>query len=170
MKKLWKLPEKTAGKGLSEKMLTSKLTIADKYDYLEERFRKGYEFLRTADLKALPAGRVDIEGDDLYASVQEYTTMDADTCKYEAHNRYFDIQYVVTGEELFGYAKREDLEEEAPYQEAEDIVFLKDPAVCGSVLLKAGDCAVVSPEDAHKPRCAAGNPCPVKKIVVKVKI
>lgn len=149
-------------------MLTTSLNLAEKYNYLEERFKKGYEFLRSTDLAALPVGRVDIDGDRLFASVQEYTTMAADTCKYEAHNRYFDIQYVVEGEEQFGYAKRADLEEEAPYNEADDIVFFKDSCDGGSVLLKAGDFAVVAPEDAHKPRCVAGGPCKVKKIVLKV--
>ena len=149
-------------------MLTTSLNLAEKYNYLEERFKKGYEFLRSTDLAALPVGRVDIDGDRLFASVQEYTTMAADTCKYEAHNRYFDIQYVVEGEEQFGYAKRADLEEEAPYTEADDIVFFKDSCDGGSVLLKAGDFAVVAPEDAHKPRCVAGGPCKVKKIVLKV--
>lgn len=151
-------------------MLTSCLKESDKYDYLEEKFKRGYEFLRTADLHNLPAGRVDIDGDELFASVQEYTTVTPEACQYEAHNNYFDIQYVVTGEELFGYAKRADLEVAGPYQADDDIVFFADPPISGMVLLKAGDCAVVSPEDAHKPRCIAGKAGPVRKIVVKVRV
>ena len=151
-------------------MLTSNLNVVEKYDYLAEKFRKGYEFLRTADLKALPVGRVDIEGDDIYASVQEYTSLKADTCKFEAHNRYFDIQYVVEGEEQFGYAKREDLTEDAPYDETNDIVFFREPEEAGTVQLKAGDCIVVAPEDAHKPRCQAKEACRVKKVVIKVRV
>lgn len=151
-------------------MLTGNLNVVEKYDYLEEKFRKGYDFLRTADLKALPVGRVDIDGDDIYASVQEYTSLNADTCRFEAHNRYFDIQYVVEGEEQFGYAKRADLTEEVPYDETNDIVFFCEPEEAGTVLLKAGDCIVVAPEDAHKPRCQAKETCKVKKIVIKVRV
>lgn len=151
-------------------MLTGNLNVVEKYDYLEEKFRKGYDFLRTADLKALPVGRVDIDGDDIYASVQEYTSLNADTCRFEAHNRYFDIQYVVEGEEQFGYAKRADLTEEVPYDETNDIVFFCEPEEAGTVLLKAGDCIVVAPEDAHKPRCQAKEACKVKKIVIKVRV
>lgn len=158
------------GKVEEEDMLTGNLNVVEKYDYLEEKFRKGYDFLRTADLKALPVGRVDIDGDDIYASVQEYTSLNADTCRFEAHNRYFDIQYVVEGEEQFGYAKRADLTEEVPYDEANDIVFFCEPEEAGTVLLKAGDCIVVAPEDAHKPRCQAKEACKVKKIVIKVKV
>ena len=39
----------------------------------------------------------------------------------------------------------------------------------GTVLLLPGDMIVVAPEDAHKPRCAAGEPEFVRKVVVKVK-
>lgn len=151
-------------------MLTSSLGVVDQYDYLEEKFKKGYDFLKNTDLKSLPLGRVEIDGENLFASVQEYTTMEAEDCKFEAHNRYFDIQYVVEGEEQFGYAKRADLEEEAPYNETDDMVLFKEPEEYGTVLLKAGDCAVVAPEDAHKPRCKAKAAKKVRKIVVKVRV
>ena len=36
--------------------------------------------------------------------------------------------------------------------------------------LPEGDMIVVAPEDAHKPRCAAGHPMAVKKVVVKVAV
>ena len=151
-------------------MLTTSIGLIQKYDYLEEKFKKGYEFLQNTDLMALPLGRVDIDGDEVFASVQEYTTMPADTCKYEAHNLYFDIQYVVEGREQFGCTARAGLLEEAPYNEGDDIVFFQEPEQGGTILLKAGDCAVVAPEDAHKPRCIAGSPCKVRKIVVKVRV
>ncbi len=149
-------------------MLTSSLGLALKYNYLEDRFRKAYAFLESTDLMALSLGRVDIDGDRLFAIVQEYTTMDWKDCRYEAHDRYFDIQYVAVGREQFGYVKREGLKEAAPYSEADDLVFFEEPEESGRVLLEAGDFAVVPPEDAHKPRCAAGTPCRVRKIVVKV--
>jgi len=36
--------------------------------------------------------------------------------------------------------------------------------------LKAGQLAVLRPEDGHAPRIAAGSPCLVRKIVVKVAV
>lgn len=151
-------------------MLTSSLKIVDKYDYLEEKFKKGYEFLRNTDLSALPLGRMEIDGDEIFANVQEYTTLAIENCKFEAHDRYFDIQYVVEGEEQFGYAKRDDLEAATAYDGDKDIIFFKAPAACGTVLLKAGDCAVVAPEDAHRPKGAAGAPGKVRKVILKIKV
>lgn len=149
-------------------MLTTNLKLADKYDYLSEKFAKTYHFLRTADLEALPVGNTEIDGKNVFANVQEYTSMPWEECAFEAHDRYFDIQYVVSGREIFGYAKRESLKEKAPYDPEKDLVFFEEPEGCGQILLEAGDLAVVPPEDAHKPRCMAGERCRVKKIVVKV--
>ncbi len=42
--------------------------------------------------------------------------------------------------------------------------------ISGGVVLNEGDMIVVEPEEAHKPKCAAGTPCKVKKVVIKVKI
>lgn len=87
-------------------MLTTNLSLADKYDYLSEKFRKAYKFLRTKDLDALPEGITEIDGKEIFANVQEYSTMPWEECPFEAHDKYFDIQYVVSGKEMFGYVKR----------------------------------------------------------------
>lgn len=91
-------------------------------------------------------------------------------CKFEAHDKYFDIQYVVSGREQFGYVKREGLIVDTPYDAANDLIFYTDPEESGSILLEAGDMAIVPPEDAHKPRCIAGTAQKVRKIVVKVRV
>ena len=44
---------------------------------------------------------------------------------YMVRDVYKRQQYVVEGQEQFGYTKRAGLEEEAPYNEADDIVFFK---------------------------------------------
>lgn len=152
-------------------MLTTTVALAAKYDYLAPKFQKAYEFLRRADLAQLAPGDHPIDGDEVYANVQHYTTVPASEAKFESHDRYFDIQYMVEGCERFGYIPREELAP-APYMADRDLTFYdQDPQDKASyVLLRAGDCAIVPPEDAHKPRCAAGEPMAVKKIVVKVKV
>lgn len=151
-------------------MLTTNLRLADKYNFLSEKFVKAFQFLRTEDLNALPLGVTEIEGKEIFANVQEYTTMPWEECAFEAHDEYFDIQYVVSGKELFGYAKREGLRVSVPCDSENDLVFFEEPENVGSVFLEAGDFAIVPPEDAHKPRCMAGEGCRVRKIVLKVKV
>ena len=78
-------------------------------------------------------------------------------------------QYVISGKEQFGVCKREGLVLKEDHPE-NDLKFYEEPAMSGTVLLLPGDMIVVAPEDAHKPRCAAGEPEFVRKVVVKVKV
>ena len=49
-------------------MLTTNITLAEKYDYLSDKFKKAFTFLRETDLASLPTGRAEIDGDEVYAS------------------------------------------------------------------------------------------------------
>ncbi len=151
-------------------MLTTSLKLAEKYDYLNNKFKAAFQFLRTNDLSTLPLGRIEIKGDEIFLNVQEYDTMSSEECKFEAHDQYFDIQYVVSGKEQFGYVSRANLVIDTPYDEINDLIFYKEPQSYGSILLQEGDFAIVSPEDAHRPRCIDQESCKVRKIVVKVKL
>ena len=61
-------------------MLTTNITLAEKYDYLSDKFKKAFTFLRETDLASLPIGRTEIDGDEVYASVHSYTTMTVEEC------------------------------------------------------------------------------------------
>ena len=140
-----------------------------KYDLTAAKFRTAFAFLHRTDLAALPEGWIELEN-GVRASVQHYATMAAEALNFETHEKYFDVQYLIEGVELVGVAGREGLVEKAPYAAENDITFYNDPALSGAVLLRAGDYVVLAPEDAHKPRCAAGASMPVKKIVLKVPV
>lgn len=88
-------------------MLTTNLKLAEKYNYLDPKFKKAFEFLRTADLAALPLGNTPIDGDEVFANVQAYTTLPDADAPFESHEKFFDLQFVVSGEERFGYAPRD---------------------------------------------------------------
>ncbi|HBG11501.1 MAG TPA: YhcH/YjgK/YiaL family protein [Clostridium sp.] len=148
-------------------MLFSNISVAEKYDYLEDKFRAAYDWLKVTDIRSLPAGSYPVKGDMVVANVQEYTTFPAEQGSFETHEKYFDIQYLVSGREQFGVCKRDVLKVKERI-EANDVIFYEEPEFSGSVLLEEGDLIIVAPEDAHKPRCAAGKPCDVKKVVVKI--
>lgn len=148
-------------------MLFANSSIAEKYNYLEDKFTAAYRWLRETDLASLAVGSYPILGDQVVANIQEYTTFPETEGYFETHEKYFDIQYVVSGIERFGVCKRDGLKERERIAE-NDLIFYEEPEFSGSVILKEGDLIVVAPEDAHKPRCQAGSPCPVKKVVVKV--
>ncbi|MDL2324349.1 YhcH/YjgK/YiaL family protein [Ruminococcaceae bacterium OttesenSCG-928-A16] len=150
-------------------MFASNIKIAEKYNYLEEKFKIGYAFLRQANLASLPVGVIELE-QGVKVQVQEYTTIDPAEGKFETHDKHFDIQYMVSGQEYFGLAAREGLQTAVAYNPENDIEFYQEPELFGVLLLKEGEFVVVAPEDAHKPRLVVGRPAAVKKIVIKVPV
>lgn len=151
-------------------MFASALSDATKNDYLSRRFRLCYEWLASNKAKTLPEGSYQIDGDDAVANVQEYETSPAAERQFETHDKFYDIQYVVSGKESFGVCRRDTLEQ-AKYDSTNDITFYdKDPEYATYVTLLPGDLVIVSTDDAHKPRCAVdGVPEHVRKIVIKVR-
>jgi biofilm protein TabA len=133
--------------------------------------RKAVEFLRLHNIRNLPDGMVEIDGRRLYASVQRYETMQTGSPKFEYHRKYIDVQYIVSGEEIIGWAPIERMTVTEAYDRDKDICF--GTVAAGKwtpVFLQAGQLAVLYPEDGHAPRLAAGVPSPVMKIVVKVEM
>jgi biofilm protein TabA len=150
-------------------MLFSTAAAAGKYDYFSDRFKAAYKWLAETDLDSLKEGSYPIT-DGVTANVQEYNTKSPSEGRFEAHDRFFDIQYMIAGRERFGICKREGLKVHSVDAE-NDLIFYEEPDFSGDVCLFKGDMIVVSPDDAHKPRLIMGStPEPVRKIVVKVKV
>lgn len=150
-------------------MYTNFLANDFHYDIREPKFQTAFEFIRRDDLEELPVGWIELEN-GVRASVQEYTTMDPSTLLYETHDRYFDLQYMVKGEEVVGVTPREGLKGKIAYDEKEDIEFYEEPVAEGGAYLKDGYFVLLAPKDAHKPRCQASGPMAVRKIVVKIPV
>lgn len=51
-------------------MFFSNVSIAEKYNYLEEKFTCAYKWLAETDINALPAGSYPIMGDTVVANIQ----------------------------------------------------------------------------------------------------
>ena len=64
---------------------------------LSERLKTALEYLKKTDLKSKPDGKYDILKDEIYINIQEYDTKEEQNCKWEAHKRYIDIQYMISG-------------------------------------------------------------------------
>ena len=138
------------------------------YTMLTANFDKAFEFLRTEDLASLTEGKHQIDGDDLFALVQRYEVKPADDGLFEVHKKYIDIQYVVSGSELIGYAPKGSQEVIHAYDEsADDYALYKGEA--SFIKLEAGMFAICFPDDLHMPGIGE-DMSKVQKIVMKVKI
>jgi biofilm protein TabA len=147
-------------------MIIDTLHHSERYETLHPGFQAAFRFLKKSDLAALPEGRCEIDGERLFALTQRYQTQPLQEGKLEAHRKYIDIQYVVSGEEFIGYAPLADQAPVAPFSEEKDIGFYHGEA--SLVKVSAGMFAVFYPQDAHLPCRQIASPQPVKKIVIKV--
>ena len=119
-----------------------------KYDVKESRFSLAFDFLKRKDLTKLEPGWYKL-GNGVKASVQHYITADWNDIQFETHEDFIDVQYVVEGVEHIGFCTRYGLEVAIPYDKENDIAFYKEPKESGKVLLRAGDLAIFTPEDAQ---------------------
>ncbi len=133
--------------------------------------KKALSFLRRQDLRGLADGKIEIDGDRLFAIVQRYETMAIHVPKFEYHRKYIDVQFIVSGEEIIGWTPVEHMTIVVPYNVDKDICFGNGPkGKWTPVHLQAGQLAVMWPEDGHAPKISPGIPVPVMKIVMKVKV
>lgn len=147
-------------------MIIDTLAQAARYEPLHPDFKAAFDFLRNTDLQSLALGRTEIDGDALFALTQSYETRPAQEGKLEAHRRYIDIQFVISGEEHIGYAPLGDQPPVEPFGTAKDIGFYHGDA--SFTQLSAGMFAVFFPHDAHLPGRHLATPSHVKKVVLKV--
>jgi YhcH/YjgK/YiaL family protein len=135
-----------------------------------EGLQSAFQYLQRTDLAALPLGRTDIEGDDVYVTMSEAETKAPTGLPFEAHRRYIDIQLVVAGQETIGFAPIASLKTTEPYDAAKDIEFFAPPAQFETVVLRPGDFAVFAPGGGHRPGIHLDAPHVSRKAVVKVSV
>jgi YhcH/YjgK/YiaL family protein len=165
MEKKW-----TGGWTITPDSSINKRELAISYFKNKERWDKAFNFLNNNDLKKLEVKRYDIDGNNLFATVSEYISKDEREAKFEAHRKYIDIQYVISGKEVINIAPLATAKEiVTPYDEAKDIEFLTAEKV---VNYKATPLKffIFFPGDAHRPGLKDGLNSTVRKIVIKVKI
>ncbi|HNR42112.1 MAG TPA: YhcH/YjgK/YiaL family protein [Bacteroidales bacterium] len=148
----------------------SRKTFAVSYFRNKDRWDKAFVYLKNISPDDLEPGRHDIDGDNLYASVSEYISKDPEEAQYEAHRKYIDIQYVLSGKELIGLAPASELDELLEeYDPEKDIEFMtvRNPAMLNAV---PGRLFFFFPGELHCPGLKDGENSPVKKVVIKVKV
>lgn len=150
-------------------MIIDKILNTEVYEDVHAGVADAFRFLRNTDLRELAVGRYDINGDKLYALVQEYDTVEASAEKMEGHWMYIDVQCMIEGEELVGHAILSEQEPIEPYDLDKDIAFYSEAPSFYSKM-SPGMFMVFFPMDLHVPCIHLGMPARVKKVVVKVHI
>lgn len=149
-------------------MVVDTLKNAPIYYKLSSHFETALRYLEKTDFSNMEAGRYEVDGDNVFAFVQRYKTLPAKELKAEGHEQYADIQYVVDGRELIGFAY---IKNAVPTGEAipeADLAFYH--SLDQYIQLEPQSFAIMWPHDIHTPKCIWGEQQDVLKICVKVKV
>lgn len=152
-------------------MIFDSLQNALAYEGMHPRFRDAFAFIARATREDLPAGRYELDGDKLFATIQEYDTKVSADARFEGHRRYIDIQYILRGEELMLVCSDANTSPTTAYSDEKDVIFFADPTSPSASIVGAGAFGIFYPWDLHKPGLTPdGTPAPVKKVLVKIAI
>jgi YhcH/YjgK/YiaL family protein len=148
-------------------MITDKIENINLYTEIPEYAK---EFIKTLS-KEIELGRYNLKQND-FANIETYETKLLKNAKFETHNKFIDIQILLTGSEKIYIKNKKDLLETPEYNTEKDISFYTT-AINNSdyITLNGTNFVMIYPHEAHAPQVAI-NECPnkVKKVVLKIKI
>lgn len=149
-------------------MIFDSLKNYKRYENINNDFKKAFEFLMREDLKELSPGKYEIDGDGIFAFVQQYETKEVESKIYEVHKKYIDVQYMLQGEENMGFTSIDTLRLKTAYDEEGDAIMMDGSKPLYQ--LKEGEFFVFFPGEPHIPGIDSGVRREIKKIVVKIKV
>lgn len=141
-----------------------------KQEHLSADFAAALEALAKLVEQNPELGKVEIDGDKMYATVMEFDAKPLDEQVAEKHERYADVHCLLEGEETIGwFPQREGLDVVKPFDSDADYMLVAPADEEVLLRLTPGMFAVFYPHDVHRP--GMGNPgSKIRKIVVKVRV
>jgi len=150
-------------------MILDKIENADLYYDSVPGLERFMQFYNDNDLDNFPAGKIRLDGDDLFINVNDIRLRQSKDCPLEAHRDYIDIQVPMSGNEIMGWRSLADCERQtAEYDEGKDMELYSDDSTAEFVV-PVGHFAVFFPTDAHRPGIGAEG-LPLRKLIVKTKV
>ena len=137
------------------------------YKNLSHELWQGFNLIN--DYKNREPGKYEIDGTNLFVLVQDYDTKLPEVGRFEAHRKYIDIQYIVSGEEYIGYQDTPNLTLCEEYNAERDIEFYQKTNNALMLNCQAGTFTVFFAGEPHMPCISIDKVAPVRKIVVKIK-
>ena len=144
-------------------MIIDRLKNISSYTGLGENFGTAARWLEQADLGALAAGTVEIDGERVFATLAENRLSDGEPA-FEAHRRYADIQVILDGKERFLLGTEAEILSPEPGTD----FYPCRAAKSMEAVLEPGQFVIFLPGEAHSPGNAAGEQKLCRKLVVKV--
>ncbi len=160
-------------------MIISKFGCSDNQALFSPLVNDIFDYVTSLDLMNLAPGKYEIkhiESDEAFFLIQEYETVEQSQFGAEFHQTYTDVQFLLYGEEKFGWAVASDeeyrvLSRTCNFDQKKDIAFIgnNNPMIeLHENIMKPGAFYVFTPRTIHMPSLALGQPTKVKKVVIKI--
>ena len=157
--------EDTGSDMAGDRIITNTIEQAETYYEMHPAFKEAFEFIKMSTLAELPVGRHEINGDRLFCLVAKEKGRSRAEVKLEAHRKYIDIQYVISGTDEMGWRPTATCDSiDQSYNADNDIEFFKDDPQTWTKV-PAGSFAIFFPKDAHAPMVSDEE---IHKVVLKV--
>ena len=149
-------------------MILDRIENASLYYGLNERLKKGLEYIQNTDFDKVENGKYFLDSNNLFAIVSEYETKSIDKAKLESHKKYIDIQFIVEGKEQIGYVEYTNQNPTVAYDAEKDVMFFEEEVTL--LPFSKGVFGIFYPSDLHQPCIQTEKVSKVRKVVVKVAV
>jgi YhcH/YjgK/YiaL family protein len=148
-------------------MILDVLENAHRYLALHKWFADAFDFLLRPDLKKLPVGKYEIDGESVDAMVSKDAGRRKEDALLETHEKYIDIQLVLAGTDNMGWKPKSLCKQPSGEydKKSDEQLFADEPDAWISIVNEAF--VIFFPEDAHMPLISSGQ---IHKVVVKVAV
>ena len=147
-------------------MICDTLEHLGRYKGLHPNLDTALDYLLQHDLSALPLGRTDVDGENVFINVMDAQLHPDEGSHPEYHRLYADLQLDLTGGEGWGYATRPGAEVK-PF--TGDIGFRDSPDIVTGTMGE-GRFVLFFPLELHKPGVVRPDCTAVRKAVVKIRM
>ncbi|HVW16159.1 MAG TPA: YhcH/YjgK/YiaL family protein [Mucilaginibacter sp.] len=138
------------------------------YEANKATWQKVFKFLAdSTKLATLAPGQYPIDGKNAYATITFAPSKTFEASKWESHQKYIDLQYVINGEEKIGVAPVSGATITGPYNEKKDVAHYSSEGTYYVATPK--EFFLFFPADAHRPNIKVDGYDNVKKLVIKIR-
>ncbi|MES3704868.1 YhcH/YjgK/YiaL family protein [Staphylococcus ureilyticus] len=140
-------------------------------DWFSPLINKALSYIKRTEWSNVKPGNYEIDGDNMFVSVQEVTTINKTEKMAKRHSQYIDLQYLVYGEETIYVAPPSEKNVINDNKiESDDVLLYSKVQNESELNLIPGMFTILFPNDIHTPGCCNKEKMSIKKVVIKVRI
>lgn len=149
-------------------MIFDKIEHASDYKGISKNLDTALTYLKHINVNNLKPGKNEIDGNEVFVMLFEYETKDIRDAVYESHKNYFDIQLLLTGDEIFRATPFNNQVVTKDYDLDNDIELF-ELSKGNDFHLSNGSFVLAMPGELHAPGLLYKKRSKVKKLVIKIR-